>query len=208
MSEEKAAYRPRVLCLRPEASADLPAGLAPHLEATLVHRLSAAMDCALDMSYECHLAYCGADAATAVDFWSSVRAVDRNTPFVIVGDAATFDVLEKRLRAGYDIFVTAPSNAYDILLLISCLHDDAELRSLHARAEEARVVADDIRLRLSATEQRMISASASLARAQSHLVRARALTAFVQAGGAPAFFERYWPDTLSSALREIQDGRC
>lgn len=200
MTEER-GDRPRVLCLC-LAEEGFPGELAPHFETRVVCDAAAAVQEARSASYHCYLAHGSEAFEPGFDFWSQVRAFDRNTPFLMVSQLPPSRSIEEQLRAGYDIYAAWPCTAYEIMLLIQCLLNSSELRSLRARMEEMRAISEDLKDRMRGVDEQMARAGASMARAEEHMMRAQALKVFTDAGGAGAFFQRYWPEMLNRMLTE------
>lgn len=137
----------------------------------------------------------------AAHFWRDVRAVDSNAPFALVTTLPMPGSVTAHFRPGYDMCIAAAATPYETVLLLECLLNTAELRSLRARIEEERAITEELEVQLRSVEAHMARASASVARAETHLLRAHALKAYTSAGGTLAYFERH----SSEALQHVRD---
>lgn len=195
--------RRTVLCVRSRRVDPLADEILHGYEACVLHDAKLACRKAQLGTFDFYLAIDLRSHDAPLYLWRHVRTFDANTPFVFVVSQEFPQHRAPALRDGYDAVVAMDEpDARTVQSAIQRLLSVAEQRSLEARRMEALAVHRDITDRLASLEQRVQLSRQSLARAQEHVMRARAMLEFLRCGGTKAFFERYWPDTFEDALRD------
>ena len=134
-----------------------------------------------------------------IDLCREIRRKDPNGPvLVLIGEA---DDGDRRLiiEAGGSACLDKSEGFFRLDGIVRTLLRQAEYRSLNARSAELAAVRISIEERLFDVRRKN---GIRLARADEHLLRAQAYSAFAGSGGARAHFERLWPSLLSNIAAE------
>ena len=196
---ERAALRPSVLCAQQDpaiqqflrdALADYELTVTATAEEALKRMHSAPFD------------------AYVIDYWLSdwsgvglcreIRKTDPHVAICFYATAAADGNRARALRAGASAFIEAPVDAGTLSKRVRALIHEADSASLRARVEETRVIQEELERQAAAAAQRADNAMKRAAKAIEHAAKIRAFRAFVDAGGARAHFERWWPEQFDS----------
>jgi CheY-like chemotaxis protein len=200
-------YRSRILCVRSNANAPALDVILDRYDVTVVHDGNLASRKARYGVYDCYVAADARTAKAAMYVWNAIRAFDTNTPFVLFAAEALPAEAASQLRPGVDAYVQYPGQDSELHIVIEGLLTAAEERSLDARVAETGVIARELNSRLADLSRRVLLSKQSLARAQEHVMRAHALRTFAELGGSRSLFDRYWPETFESTLRDSYGGQ-
>lgn len=196
MSEE---HRKTLLCLRSKANIPVLDETLRHFHVIIVNDSYHAVRSANLGTYDVIMAFDTRTGRAALHAWDKVREVDRNTPFLLVCGTCEPDQVA-RMRPGYDAFLEYPCGLNELLRTLRRVIATAERRNLIARSEEIRAISQEIRDRLGLLERRLAVNRAAMARAEEHVVRARAMAVFARAGGTRAGFEAAWPSVFEDIV--------
>ena len=124
-----------------------------------------------------------------------IRKTDPHAPICIYTRTDTDEQRKRARRAGVNAYVVHDEGAKVLAGALRTLLRDADARSAQARLEEERAIQEELqrraRLAIADSEQ----AKERAAQAIERTARAKAMKAFVEAGGALAYFERWWPQS-------------
>jgi DNA-binding response OmpR family regulator len=154
--------------------------------------------------------------AYAIDYWlpdwsgvslcREIRKLDPNAPVCFYTNARSDDARKRAMRAGANLFLVAPLEPQALRGHIERLVVMRDAASATAQAEETRAIEAELARRASAAIQVAEHAKVSVARAIERTARAKALKAFIDAGGTRANFERAFPHVYSTATVGFQVG--
>ena len=146
--------------------------------------------------------------AYVLDYWLSdwsgvslcrhIRKTDPHGPICFYSTAARGENRARALRAGASAFMEAPADAATLSGRLRALIQVADVASVQARVEEARVIQEELQRQAAAAAARADNAMKRAAKAIEHAAKIKAFKAFVDAGGARAHFERWWPQQFDS----------
>jgi DNA-binding response OmpR family regulator len=146
--------------------------------------------------------------AYVLDYWLAdwsgaslcreIRRADPHGPICFYATAASGENRARALRAGASAFIAAPADAATLSKSMRALIKEADLASLHARVEEARVIHEELERQAAAASARADNAMKRAAKAIEHSAKIKACKAFIDAGGARAHFERWWPQQFDA----------
>jgi DNA-binding response OmpR family regulator len=146
--------------------------------------------------------------AYVVDYWLSdwsgvglcreIRKTDPHVAICFYATAAADGNRARALRAGASAFVEAPVEPEILSKRLRALIQQADLASVHARVEETRVIQEELERQAAAAAARADNAMKRAAKAIEQAAKVRAFKAYVEAGGARAHFERWWPQQFDS----------
>src|SRR5262249_51230731 len=139
---------------------------------------------------------------SGVELCRQIRKVDANTPVVVLSPAGHPGEPDAALEAGATAYVDMPADFVRLEGTVIGLIQQAEVRSLNARAAEAAALRDEINLHLAGTDARLKENAEVTTRAIDHLLRARAYATFIESGGARSHFDRLWREVLADPGQE------
>ncbi|HEY0339020.1 MAG TPA: response regulator [Burkholderiales bacterium] len=202
-SAEQQATVPRsVLCVQPNS------GNQQFLQPALADYRVVIVDKAFDAVRSIHSSVFD---AYVVDYWlpdwngaALCREIRKNDPHVpIICYTTAADGYQVRtLRAGATVYMRAPVSAIGFRERLRMLIQSADLNSVRARSEAERVIEDELRRRLPASNpgfasERQVAAIEPRAKAKAEKV-------FIAAGGTRSAFERFWRQQFAALCASEQ----
>jgi DNA-binding response OmpR family regulator len=137
---------------------------------------------------------------SGVSLCREIRKTDPHVPICFYSNARSEDATKRALRAGADLFLSVPTEAHTLRGRVETLVTSREKNVARAQAEENRAIQDELHRRASQAIGVAERAKESAARAIERGARAKAMKAFIEAGGTRANFERLWPELYSSVF--------
>ena len=134
---------------------------------------------------------------SGLDLCREIRRADANTPIVFLSAAAYARDHEAAMEAGASAYLDKPLGMLQLEATVARLIREAESRSWDARLAEITALKDSINEHIAKVDARTEEYAKKAIRANEHLLRARAYSAFLDSGGIRAEFERLWPGLLS-----------
>jgi DNA-binding response OmpR family regulator len=134
---------------------------------------------------------------SGVDLCREIRRTDANTPIVFLSAAAYARDHEAAMEAGASAYLDKPLGMLQLESTVARLIQEAESRSLDARLAEITAVRAAVEEHIAKVNARTEEYAKKSIRANEHLLRATAYSAFLDSGGIRAEFERLWPGLLS-----------
>lgn len=129
---------------------------------------------------------------TGVSFCRDIRKIDPHAPVVFYSTAKGDDTKRRALRAGADLFLTAPLDCSMLRERLAALLRSREANEARAHAAAQRATNAEIRRLLSASNALTTPVTAALSKIVERAARAKGLDAFLTVGGTRASFERKW----------------
>ena len=196
---ERALPRRSVLCV--QQSADVQQFLQRALADLRVVVTASAYEAIRHLNQEAFDGY-------VLDYWLSdwsgvslcreIRKADPHGPVCFYTTTALGGNRARALRAGASAFIEAPAAAATLSGRLRALIQVADAASVHARVEATRVIHEELQRQAAAAVARADNAMKRAAKAIEHAAKIKAFKAFVDAGGARAHFERWWPQQFDS----------
>jgi len=139
---------------------------------------------------------------SGIDLCREIRRTDANTPVVVMIGQGHFCDHQMAIEAGASACLHKPGGLFHLESTLGALVRDAEFRSLEAKNIELRALSESIGANLAALNARVNGSAERMIRANEHLLKADAYSAFIGSGGARAHFERLWPGVLDETASQ------
>jgi len=203
--------RNHVLCVDDDAEAcQVLSTTLPLLNFTFAHSFAAGFQLIRSPVFDLYLLDEWLPDPSGVELCRQIRKFDANTPVVILSPAGYPGHPDAALEAGATAYLDMPADFVRLESTVIGLIQQAEVRSLNARAAEAAALRDEINQHLAEIDARLKENAEIAMRAIDHLLRARAYVAFSDSGGARSHFEKLWREVLADPWERkgkmVQDG--
>jgi DNA-binding response OmpR family regulator len=145
-----------------------------------------------------------APGGTGIEFCRRIREFDPNTPVLICsGQNYSSDRLEA-LGLGAHAYYAKPIEAQEVLRMVTNLLSASAQLLREARHAEFAAIREELAVRSNENRRSMAMAAEQRQRAVRKLLRVKAKTAFLNAGGARGDFSRLWPATYLDAALDLE----
>src|SRR5262249_3819925 len=134
---------------------------------------------------------------SGLDLCREIRRADANTPIVFLSAAAYARDHEAAMEAGGSAYLHKPLGMLQLESTVARVFQEAQARSMDAMLAEITALKASIDEHIAKVDARTEEYAKKAIRANEHLLRARAYSAFLDSGGIRAEFERLWPGLLS-----------
>jgi CheY-like chemotaxis protein len=125
-----------------------------------------------------------------------IRRSDPLTPICFYAATASEDQRRRAFSADAGGYVCASAGGDALRDELQRLLESAELQSARAKLEEERAIQEELERRVVVAIDRTERARALAAEATELAAKAKAYERFTTAGGTPALFHRWWPETF------------
>jgi DNA-binding response OmpR family regulator len=156
----------------------------------------------------------GAFDAYVLDYWlpdwsgvslcRQIRQTDPHAPICFFSSADSPEQKKRALRAGAQAFLSAPDGAAALTAKLRTWLEYADLSAMRAKIDEEEAVQQELQRRAAVAVSQSDHARQRARDAIERAAQIRARKAFIEKGGTQATFERWWPQTIASALANHQ----
>jgi len=142
-----------------------------------------------------------APGGTGIELRRRIRKFDPHTPILFCSEQAYSGDQSEALGEGAQAYYAKPIEVQEVLRTVTKLLSASAQRLRDARHAEYVAIRDELAVRQNENRRSMAMAAERSQRAVRKLLRLKAKTAFLRAGGARGDFVRLWPATyLDAAL--------
>src|SRR5262245_10924427 len=151
--------------------------------------------------FDLYVLYERMPGGTGIELCLRIREFDPNTPVLLYSGKARSGHLSEAVSAGAQAYFDKPVEVQEVLGTVRKLLFMSAQRLREARRAEFAAIREELAVRYSENRRSMAIAAERKQRAVRKLLRLKAKTAFLKAGGARGDFSRLWPATyLDAAL--------
>ena len=143
---------------------------------------------------------------SGIDLCRTIRVTDANTPVVVLVSEAHAGDHVLAMMAGASAYLDRPAGLFHLESTVRALLRQSDARALVAKRAEVDAMRDSIAECLSGIDARTNGNAERKIRANEHLLRANAYSAFIGSGGIKAHFERLWPGMLGDMTTDWMAG--
>jgi len=187
-----------VLCVDDDLdNCEIVAAVLPEISFTFAHRFADGKALIDSRLFDLYLLDNWLPDGSGLDLCREIRRTDANRPVVFLSAAAYARDHEAAMEAGASAYLDKPLGMLQLEATVARLIREAESRSWDARLAEITALKDSINEHIAKVDAGTRDCANRAVRANEHLFRARAYSAFIDAGGIKAEFERLWPGLLS-----------
>lgn len=188
----------QVLCVDDDLdNCEIVAVVLPEIRFTFAHNFADGRALINSRLFDLYLLDNWLPDGSGVDLCREIRKTDANTPVVFLSAAAYARDHEAAMKAGASAYLDKPFGMLELQGTVTRLIEEAESRNLDARLAEITAVRAAVDEHIAKVNARSEACAKRTIRANEHLLRARAYSAFLDSGGIRAEFERLWPKLLS-----------
>jgi len=136
-----------------------------------------------------------------VELCSRIREFDPHTPILFYSAAGYTKDIQEALSAGAQAYLTKPVSFDDLEQAVSRLTSDVGQREFESRMAELTAIREELTIRQMENAERAEKATKKYSRSGEKMIRLKAESAFLAAGGTRGDFARQWPGVLREELR-------
>jgi DNA-binding response OmpR family regulator len=144
---------------------------------------------------------------TCIELCLRIREFDPHTPILLYSGKDRFGDRSAALSAGAQAYFAKPIEVQEVLGTVSKLLLVSAQRIREARHAEFVAIREELAVRYSENSRSMAIAAERRQRAVRKLLRLKARSAFLNAGGARGDFERLWPATYVDAALDWESAK-
>jgi DNA-binding response OmpR family regulator len=194
---QPATAEPTVLCVQPDEKLreSLQPALGPYraiLASSSLEAIRLMSSSAIDAFVIDYIV----PGSSGIHLCRHIRRSDPHTPVCFYTAAGSEEQRKRAFQAGASAYVCASAGADAVRDELHRLLACAELQNERAKVDEERAIQEELERRVVVAFDRTARARALAAEATELAAKAKAYGRFTAAGGTPATFHRWWPDTF------------
>ena len=132
-----------------------------------------------------------------------IRKYDPHSPVLFLTRGTGENEQKRAMRAGANAYLRQPLDGAVLQNTLRSLFDEADMRSVRARAEAEHAVRDVLQR---TAAQAAANSARDVGRSLERIARGRAYKAFIACGGTRAHFESWWPQAFDTTLASFEVG--
>ena len=191
-----------ILCVNPNTDAwEVLTATFPGLKFTFTDSAATSLELIYSRDFDLYLLD---ERAAGIELCRLIRAVDANTPILLLSPACHTPDQTAAFAAGASWYLDMPRDCCLLENAVMSLLGRAGVINFTARMAEIAAIRDEVKAHLEEIDDRMKEYAETARYGLNSLLRARAYATFINSGGVGSRFETSWNEVVGDSQEELQ----